>query len=55
MGGLDAYQKKESAKFTGSAVYQGTEFPLLIIVKNGKAMRMNVEVNGSSILKIISF
>lgn len=46
MGGLDAFNKVETAKITGTLSSQGQEFPLTINIVNGKSMRTDVNVNG---------
>jgi len=49
MGGLDAFNKVSSAQLTGTLSSQGANFPLLIRIINGKAMRTDVEVRGKTI------
>lgn len=46
MGGLDGFNKVESAKITGTLISQGKNYPLTVHVKNGKSMRSDVDVNG---------
>jgi hypothetical protein len=49
MGGLEAFNKITSAKMTGSVAAQGGEFPLTTQIINGKGMRTDVDVMGSSV------
>jgi hypothetical protein len=49
MGGLDAFNKITSVKMTGTVTAQGNDMPLTTQIINGKAMRTDVEVMGSSI------
>lgn len=46
MGGLDAVNKIESAKISGTLSSQGRNFPITIYIVNGKSMRTDVDVNG---------
>lgn len=46
MGGLEAFNKIESAKITGTLGSQGKNYPLTIQIRNGKSMRTDVDVNG---------
>jgi hypothetical protein len=49
MGGLDAFNKITSAKMTGTVTSQGMDLPLTTQIINGKAMRTDVEIMGSSV------
>lgn len=49
MGGLDAFQKAQSAKITGTANIQDNDFALTIQIINGRAMRSDVDVMGQSV------
>ena len=49
MGGLDAFQKVQTAKFTANLTVQGMDLPMTLQVINGKAMRMDVDVMGQSV------
>ena len=49
MGGLDAFNKITSAKMTGTVAAQGGEFALTTQILNGKGMRTDVDVMGSSV------
>ncbi|MGB3163189.1 MAG: hypothetical protein WBA96_06650, partial [Chitinophagaceae bacterium] len=42
MGGLDAFNKVTTAKFTGTLTTQGNVLPLTTQIINGKAMRTDV-------------
>ena len=46
MGGLDAYNKIETAKITGTLISQGNNLPLTTHIVNGKQMRTDVNLNG---------
>jgi len=48
-GGLDNFKKIKTAKFTGTASAQGNEFPLIVQIINGRAMRTDVEVMGQTV------
>lgn len=50
MGGLDAFKKVQSAKFTGSVAVQGYDLPMTFQVLNGKAMRMDVDAMGQQVV-----
>jgi len=52
MGGLEAFNKISSAKFTGTYSAQGSDFPLTLQIINGKAMRTDVEVMGQSVINV---
>ena len=49
MGGLDAFNKITSAKMTGTFSSQGSDFPLTTQIFNGKGMRTDVDVMGSTV------
>ena len=49
MGGLDAFNKIETAKITGTLTSQGQEFPIIINIVNGKSMRTDVNVKGQMV------
>ena len=49
MGGLDNFNKVQSAKFTGTITAQGMDLTLTMQIINGKAMRSDVEVMGQSV------
>ncbi len=49
MGGLDAFNKVSTVKFSGTLVSQGKSYPLTIQIVNGKSMRTDVEVNGQTV------
>lgn len=50
MGGLDAFNKITSAKFTGNASVQGMDLPVIMQVLNGKGMRTDVEAMGQQVV-----
>lgn len=52
MGGLDAFNKVTSAKFTGTLTAQGMDFPMTIQIVNGKAMRADVDVMGQAVVNV---
>ena len=52
MGGLDAFNKVQTLKMTGSVNAQGMTLPLTIQIVNGKAMRTDVDVMGKSIINV---
>lgn len=54
IGGLDAFNKVSSAKLTGSVLVQGMELPVTTQIINGKAMRVDVEVEatGQSVVNV---
>ncbi|MBI5856032.1 MAG: hypothetical protein HZB42_00130 [Sphingobacteriales bacterium] len=49
MGGLDAFNKISSAKFTGTYTAQGNDFPLTTQIINGKALRTDIDIMGQSV------
>jgi hypothetical protein len=49
MGGLEAINKITSAKMTGTVTTQGMDLALTTQIINGKGMRTDVEVMGSSV------
>ena len=51
-GGLDNFKKIKTAKFTGTASAQGNEFPLIVQIINGRAMRTDVEVMGQTVTNV---
>ena len=51
-GGLEAYNKIKTAKFTGNVTAQGNNFPITLQVVNGKASRSDVDVMGSQIINV---
>lgn len=50
MGGLDAFKKVQTAKFTGTVTVQGMDLPMTVQIINGKAMRTDVEVMGQAVV-----
>lgn len=50
MGGLDAFQKIQTAKFTANLTVQGMDLPMTLQVINGKAMRVDVDVMGQPVV-----
>jgi hypothetical protein len=50
MGGLDAFYKLKTLKFTGIFTTQGTELPITIQTINGRATRSDLELNGQAII-----
>jgi hypothetical protein len=48
-GGLDAFNKINSAKMTGTVVVQGRDLPISMAVLNGKGMRQDVDAMGQLI------
>ena len=52
MGGLDAFNKINSAKMTGTVTAQGNDLPVTIQIINTKAMRTDVEVMGQAIVNV---
>ncbi len=52
MGGLDAINKLESAKITGTLGSQGQKFPLTVYIINTKSMRTDVTVNGKVVSNV---
>ncbi len=49
MGGLDAFNKITSAKMTGTVSMQGNDLSLTTQIINGKAMRTDVELQGTAV------
>jgi hypothetical protein len=49
LGGLDPINKITSAKMTGTFSSQGSDFPLTTQILNGKGMRTDVDVMGSTV------
>lgn len=49
MGGLEAFNKITSVKFSGTYTTQGNDFPLTTQVINGKAMRTDIDIMGQSV------
>jgi len=54
LGGLDAFNKTTSAKMTGTLIAQGNELPFTMEVINNKAMRLDVDVMGQSVVNCYS-
>lgn len=54
MGGLDAFNKITSAKFTGTYSAQGNDFPLTTQIINGKALRTDIDIMGQSVTNCYS-
>lgn len=52
MGGLEAFKKVQTAKFTGTVTVQGMDLPLTMQLINGKAMRTDVEAMGQSVINV---
>lgn len=52
MGGLDAFNKIETAKISGSLITQGMTLPITTQIINGKSMRTDVTVNGQVISNV---
>ena len=52
MGGLDAFKKVTSVKFSGTVVTQGNDLPVTTQVINDKAMRMDVEAMGQTVTNV---
>jgi hypothetical protein len=50
MGGLDAFQKVQTAKFTGTLTTQGMDLPITIQMINGRAIRTEAEVMGQFVI-----
>jgi hypothetical protein len=51
LGGLDAFNKIKSAKFTGTLTTQGQDFPMTVQIINGHAARTDVEIMGSAVIR----
>jgi hypothetical protein len=49
MGGLDAFNNIKTLKMTGTVSVQGMDLPITVQIVNGRAMRSDVEVMGSSV------
>ena len=49
MGGMDAINKITTIKMTGTFSSQGSDFPLTSQILNGKGMRTDVDVMGSTV------
>jgi hypothetical protein len=52
LGGLDAFNKIKTAKFTGTLTSQGNDLTMTLQVVNGKAIRQDIEVMGSQIINV---
>jgi hypothetical protein len=52
LGGLEAFNKIKTAKFSGNVSAQGNDLPITIQVVNGKAVRSDVEVMGNQIITV---
>jgi hypothetical protein len=52
MGGLDAFNKVQTVKMSGTVAIQGTELPITIYIINGKAMRSDIEFSGQFITNV---
>ncbi len=50
MGGLSNFKNIKTAKLTGTVTAQGNEFPITVQIVNGKAMRVDVDVMGQTIV-----
>lgn len=50
MGGLDAFKKVQTVKFTATVNVQGMDLPATIQVVNGKAVRTDVEAMGQAVV-----
>lgn len=50
MGGLDAFKKVQTVKFTANVNVQGMDLPATIQVINGKAVRTDVEAMGQAVV-----
>lgn len=50
MGGLEKFKSIKTVKMSGTVSVQGMELPITIQVINGKAVRTDVEVMGSSVI-----
>ncbi len=51
MGGLEAFQKVSTAKYTGNVNYRGNEFPMTVYMINGRAMRVDLDAMGQSVVQ----
>jgi hypothetical protein len=52
MGGLDAFKKVQTAKYTGTATVQGTDLPVTIQIVNNHAMRADLELQGQKVTNV---
>jgi hypothetical protein len=54
LGGLDAFNKIKTAKLTGTFTTQGMDFPITIQIVNGKASRldMNIESMNAQVINV---
>ncbi len=50
VGGLDAHNKTNSMKLTGTITVQGMDLPITQVILNGKGVRTDVEVMGTSVI-----
>ena len=50
MGGLNNFKNVKTAKLSGTVTAQGNDFPLTVQIVNTKAMRVDVDVMGQSIV-----
>jgi len=49
MGGLDAFKKVQTAKFTGAVTVQGNDLPMTMQVINNRAVRSDIDVMGTAV------
>src|SRR5690349_6880144 len=49
MGGLEAFKKVQTAKYTGTLNVQGMDLPVTVYIINNRAVRSDVDVNGQLI------
>lgn len=49
MGGLDAFKKVQTAKFTGAVTVQGNDLPMTMQVINNRAVRNDIDVMGTAV------
>jgi hypothetical protein len=52
VGGLEAFNKLKSAKFTGTFTIQGTDVPMTLQIINGKAARTDMNLSGTEIINV---
>lgn len=52
MGGLEAFNKVTTAKFTGTVSMQGQAFPMTLQVVNGKAARTDLDIMGQAVVNV---
>ncbi|HEY6503953.1 MAG TPA: hypothetical protein VIZ28_08275 [Chitinophagaceae bacterium] len=52
LGGLDAFNKIKTAKFSGNFSTQGNDFPMTIQVINKRAVRSEIDVMGSLVINV---